>query len=291
MLLILSLLTNLSIVTAFLLIVPAIVLFNILSIKGFLIHVIPVWLVALFIHPVYLLLALYFVIPAIFMGRSYKKGAPAIRTIGVGTATILTGMLLLLFIGTVLFQFDLSGYMQDAVNMTMKPLHDMVESGTLPAEFVWSAEEMKVLMDLTMQKIPYALILSSFIMAVITHVIARPILSGMGYPVTKLKPAREWKFPRSLIWYYLLGVVIEMMTLNSQSGYLTMISANLIPVLNIFFCIQAIGFFFFLAHHRKWHSIVPILISIPVLLFPPLAIIGIIDIAFPLRQLMTKPKG
>ncbi|AOZ92882.1 DUF2232 domain-containing protein [Paenibacillus crassostreae] len=288
--LILSLLTNLSLITALLLIVPVIVLFNILDTKGFMIHVIPVWIVAFLIHPIYLLMALYFAVPAIFMGRCYKRRATALRTIVVGAATILVEMLLLLFIGTVLFQFDLSQYMQDIVNITMKPLQDMVASNGLSTDLLPSTEDMSLLVDMTIQRIPYALIVSSFLMAIISHVIVRPILSGMGYSVPKLIPAREWRFPRSLIWYYLIGVVIDMIAYNSDSGYLNMISANLVPILNVFFAIQAIGFFFYLAYIRKWHSIIPFLIAIPVLLFPPMAIIGILDIAFPLRQLMTKPK-
>ncbi|MNP15344.1 hypothetical protein D3C76_1076980 [compost metagenome] len=235
-------------------------------------------------------MALYFAIPAILMGRCYKRRASAVRTIAVGSATILTEMLLILFIGTVMFQFDLSGYVQDIVNITMKPLNEMIANSTLSEDFMWSSEDMALLMEMTVRKIPFALIVSSFVMAVITHVIARPILSSMGYTTMKLKPAREWRLPRTLIWYYLLGVVIEFIAMNSDSGYLTMISANLVPLLNVFFSIQAVGFFFFLAHRNEWPKVVPFLIAIPVFLISPMAIIGIIDIAFPLRQLMTKPK-
>ncbi|MHA0857546.1 DUF2232 domain-containing protein [Paenibacillus sp. CMAA1364] len=291
LLLILSLLTNLSMITAFLLIVPTIVLFNMLSTKGFLLHVIPVWLVALLIHPVYLLLALYFVIPSIFMGRCFKRRASAIRTIVVGGATILTEMLVILFMGTVLFQFDLSGYIQDVVNVTMGPLQDMLANSTISTDLQLTDENMNMLMEMTVQRIPSALIISSFVMSLIAYAIVRPILTSMGHTTSRLAPAREWRLPKSLIWYYLLGVIIEMIALNSDSGYLTMISANLVPVLNVLFCIQAIGFFFFLSHSRKWHVVVPFLIAIPVILFPFMAIVGIIDIAFPLRQLVTKPKG
>lgn len=290
LLLVLSLLTSLSIVTPFLLIVPVIVLYNILSTKQFFFHVVPVWLIAFIIHPIYLLLALYFVIPAILMGRCYKKRASAIRTIVVGAATILAEMLLLLFIGTVLFQFDLSGYVQDIVNVTMKPLQEVVENSSLSKDFVMSKEYMESLMNMTVQRIPFALIISSFLMSFIAHIISRPILNSMGFTTMKMKPVREWMFPRALIWYYLIGFVIEIIALNSDSGYLTMISANMVPMLNILFSIQAIGFFFFLTYQRKWNPVIPFIIAIPVLLFPPMAIIGIIDIAFPLRQMMTKSK-
>ncbi|MNW69460.1 hypothetical protein D3C74_484690 [compost metagenome] len=69
-----------------------------------------------------------------------------------------------------------------------------------------------------------------------------------------------------------------------------MISANLLPLLQIVFKIQTIGFVFFLAHERKWSKIVAILLSLLVIWLPGLWIIGIIDIAFPLRELVKKSK-
>ncbi|WP_283657487.1 hypothetical protein [Paenibacillus sp. RC343] len=75
LLLLLSLLTPLRIFTVFLLIVPGVVLFSSLPFKGFLIHVIPVLLI-IALQDVYLLLpAIYFLIPALLMGRVYKKGS------------------------------------------------------------------------------------------------------------------------------------------------------------------------------------------------------------------------
>ncbi len=289
-LLILSLLTSLSLITAFLLIVPVIVLYNILSTKKFIFHIVPVLLISGIINPLLLMLALYFVIPAILMGRCYKRRASALRTIVVGAATLLVEMLLLLFIGTLLFQFNLSEYVQDMLNVAIKPMQEVIANSELSQYFVLSNEHMDRLMNMSVQRFPFALIVSSFLLSIITHAIARPILGRMGYTTMSLKPVREWMFPRSLIWYYLFSFIIEIMVLNSESGYLMMISANLVPMLNTIFCIQAMAFFFFLAHHRKWRPIVPILLAILVFLFPPMAIIGILDIAFPLRQMMTKPK-
>ncbi|MNW62740.1 hypothetical protein D3C86_2017060 [compost metagenome] len=69
-----------------------------------------------------------------------------------------------------------------------------------------------------------------------------------------------------------------------------MISDNLLPLLRIAFIIQTIGFLFFLVYERKWSKVVALLLAIPVILMPGLWIIGIVDLAFPLRELVTKSK-
>ena len=52
--------------------------------------------------------------------------------------------------------------------------------------------------------------------------------------------------------------------------------------------VQAIGFFFFLADVKRWNRAVPVLLSVPVLLFPPFYLIGLLDVAFPLRRYFAK---
>ncbi|MBE9913653.1 DUF2232 domain-containing protein [Paenibacillus donghaensis] len=290
LLLLLSLLTPLSIVTVFFLILPATILFATLNVRSFLLHVLPVWLIAFIVHPVYLLLAMYFMVPSIVMGWSYKRKNSALRTLLIGSGTVLAEMLVLLLIGTLFLHFDLSGYVHDIVKMTMSPLKDVGGNNPLISDMVWTPEKMQIVSDMTMQMIPFAMIISSFMMGVITHSLARPIIESTGYHVPKMKPAREWMLPKSLIWYYLIGVVIEVFARGSHNSFLIMIAANLVPLLHICFMIQAIGFFYFLAYSKKWHPAIPLLIVIPILLFPPMRIIGILDLAFPLRQYMTKSK-
>jgi len=290
LLLLLSLSTPLLIITSLFIIIPAIVLFTTLNTKQFIIHVLPVLLIVGLITPVYVFIALYFLVPALVMGRWYKRRASAMSTLIAGTVTILGEFLLLLLLGTALFNFDLSNYVNDVLQMVNSPLADLGATNPLMSDLSFTSEEVRKLSYMTVQMIPMTLIVSSFMIAVITHSIVRPILNSMQYAVPKMKPAREWRLPRAFIWYYLIGVVLQLLFSNSDSNYMLMISANLLPLLSIGFSIQAIGFFFFLAHVRKWNKMMAILLTIPVILLPPLRIIGIIDLAFPLRELVTKSK-
>lgn len=290
LLLLLSLSTPLLIITTLFLFIPAVVLFTTLSTRQFVMHLVPILIIVGLITPVYVLLAVYFLIPALVMGRWYKKRASAMSTILAGTVTILGEFLLLLLLGTALFNFDLSTYVNDMLQMVTSPLSDLGTVNPLMADLNFTSEDVNTLSYMTIQIIPMTLIISSFMMAVITHSIVRPILNSMNYAVPKLKPAREWRLPRSFIWYYLLGVVVNMLFGASDSSFMLMISANLLPLLRIAFMIQTIGFLFFLVYERKWSKIVAILLTVPVIMLPGLWIIGIIDMAFPLRELVTKSK-
>ncbi|WP_249901390.1 DUF2232 domain-containing protein [Paenibacillus sp. PK3_47] len=290
LLLLLSLSTPLLIITTLFLIIPAVVLFTTLSTRQFIMHLVPVLVIVGLITPVYILLAVYFLIPALVMGRWYRKRASAMSTILAGMVTILGEFLLLLLLGTALFNFDLSTYVNDMLQMVTSPLSDLGTVNPLMADLNFTSEDVNTLSYMTIQIIPMTLIVSSFMMAVITHSIVRPILNSMDYAVPRLKPAREWRLSRSFIWYYLLGVVINMLFGASDSSFMLMISANLLPLLRIGFMIQTIGFLFFLVYERKWSKIVAILLTVPVLMLPGLWIIGIIDMAFPLRELVTKSK-
>lgn len=290
LLLLLSLSTPLLVITSLFILIPAIVLFTTLNTKQFILHVLPVLLIVGLITPAYVIIALYFLVPSLVMGRWYKKRASAMSTLIAGTVAILGELLLLLLIGTALFNFDLSNYVNDVLQTVNSPLADLGTSNPLVGDLSFSSEEVRTISYMTVQMIPMTLIVSSFMMAVITHSIVRPILNSMQYAVPKMKPAHEWRLPKAFIWYYLIGFVLQLLFSNSDSNYMQMISANLLPLLSIGFSIQAIGFFFFLAHVRKWNKMIAILLTIPVIFLPPLRIIGIIDLAFPLRELVTKSK-
>ncbi|WP_231869797.1 DUF2232 domain-containing protein [Paenibacillus riograndensis] len=290
LLLLLSLSTPLLIITTLFMIIPAVVLFTTLNTKQFIIHILPVLLIVGLITPVYVLIAVYFLIPALVMGRWYKKRSSAMSTLLAGMITILGEFLLLLLLGTALFNFDLTTYVNDVLQMVNSPLSELGAGNPLMSELKLSSEDVSTISHMTVQIIPMTLIISSFMIAVITHSIVRPILNSMEYAVPRMKPAREWRLPRSFIWYYLLGVVLSLVFGGADSGFMPMISDNLLPLLRIAFIIQTIGFLFFLVYERKWSKVVALLLAIPVILMPGLWIIGIVDLAFPLRELVTKSK-
>ncbi|QNR67558.1 DUF2232 domain-containing protein [Paenibacillus sp. LX16] len=290
LLLLLTLLTPLRIITVFLLIVPGAVLFSSLPFKGFLVHVIPVLFIIALLDVYSLLPAIYFLIPSIMMGRIYKKGGPAFQALMTGMGIILAELLVVLFIATYSFGFDLSQYLRDQAAISASIVQQVLSANPMFSNMNWTAEDTQKLGTMLIGKIPYVLIMTSFILAVITHALARPALSSLDVPVRKMKPAREWRLPRALIWYYLLAIVIEWIAGSSDSSWIQMVSISMLPLIHACFIIQTIGFVYFWTHSRKMSPVIALLLSLVVLVFQPLRIIGIIDLAFPLREAITRSK-
>lgn len=291
LLLLLSLATPLTVITMFFLIVPGILLYTTLSTRAFLVHVAVVWLAAsLIFGPVILLQALYFIIPSIVMGYLYKKRGPAFRTVMAGAGTILLEFLLILLISTVFFDFNLANAIEDLLNSAMAPFTNVADS-SLTGGFVWSPEMSQQFSSLTVRMVPFTMIVFSLLIAAVAHAISRPTLSSLGHAVPKLPPVRDWRLPRSLIWYYLIGVLLQWFGGEAvQQGFMGTILLNLMPLLQFLFMVQTASFFFFAAYHRKWNPVIPILLIVAMLIIPPLRIVGILDIAFPLRDMITRSR-
>ncbi|MDT0124923.1 DUF2232 domain-containing protein [Paenibacillus sp. RRE4] len=288
LLLLLSLLTPLSVLSIFFMMIPGVILYASLSIKSFILHLVPVAIILVMVHPIYLLFMVILILPAIAMGHAYKNQKSALFALMTGAGTMLAEYLLLLLVGSLIFQFDLSSYIRDVVQLTIEPLTN--SSSQMINGFVWTPEMTEDVAKQTQLMIPFALVVTSMVMAFITHIIARPILSVMGLNVSKLPPAREWRMPRALIWYYFLALIIEVVSRQNDGSYWKMIAMNLSPLINLGFMIQAIGFFFFLSHTRRWNPVIPFLLGAAVFFIGPLRIVGIIDLAFPIREAISKSK-
>lgn len=290
LLLLLTLLTPLKIITVFLLIVPGAVLFSSLHFKGFLIHVIPVLLIIALLDAYSLLPAIYFLIPSILMGRIYKRGGSSFQALMTGMGVILVELLVVLLVATYSFGFDLSQYLRDQAAITANIAQQVLGANPMLSGTNWTDEDTQELGTMLIGRVPYVLIVTSFLLAVITHAIVRPALSSLDVPVRKLKPAREWRLPRALIWYYLLAIVIEWIANSSDSSWIQMVSISMLPLVHACLTIQTIGFIHFWTHTRKTSPVIALLLSLVVLVFQPLCIIGIIDLAFPLREVITRSK-
>jgi uncharacterized protein YybS (DUF2232 family) len=138
------------------------------------------------------------------------------------------------------------------------------------------------------QMLPYFLILFSCYYAIVTYWISRKLLTGMGEQLPRLAPMKSWMLPRSLVWYYFIALLLDLVVTKSPDSAIATVLANLIPILMIAFSIQAIGFLFFMIEHRRWSKGWPIAGMVLMVIFPPiqyiLSFLGVFDVAFQLRK-------
>ncbi|OGX61729.1 MAG: hypothetical protein A2189_05435 [Paenibacillus sp. RIFOXYA1_FULL_44_5] len=226
------------------------------------------------------LMSLFFLIPSVVIGHFYKSKTPA-KNVVVAGGLVLLGevVLLLLFI-------SLSG-----VNVTMD-MKEMVQQSmaTLPVEVqnAFSKDVMNGFVDTVVKMLPLYMIWFSTYFITVTHWVSRRLLNKRGESIPGLKPIREWKLPGSLIWYYIGAIILDFFFVHNTDSTLYMILINLLPILMFVFSLQAISFFFFLAHVKGRGRGLPITALVLMLIFPPLqqifALLGMFDIAFPIRE-------
>ncbi|MGR3766336.1 YybS family protein [Rossellomorea sp. NS-SX7] len=116
-----------------------------------------------------------------------------------------------------------------------------------------------------------------------------PILKRLGVNVPVFKPFREWMLPKSILWYYLIVLLVSMIAQPEQGTYLYTAVLNVLYVLQTLMAVQGLSFLYFLGHFKGWSkgSLVLItIISLPLLYL--VRILGIIDLGFNLRQRLQR---
>ncbi|MCD9024830.1 DUF2232 domain-containing protein [Cohnella silvisoli] len=287
LLLLLSLATPLNFMTTFLIMTPFVVLYTMLKPKIFVLHLLPIGVIAYFLSgaygPVVLTLAFFFLVPSIAIAHMYKRGSSARLAVTIGFVFVLAQLLLELALFSLLFNIDLKAELISMLTENLKQL----ETGNIFAAG-WAVDTANAFGDAIMTMLPMLLLLSAFLFTIVTHALSRLALRTVNIQAPALPLAKTWRLPRSLVLYYLVAMIASMAMPDDSGGYWAIVVSNLIPVLRFAFTIQAIGFFFFLADAKKWPRIVPLILCIPLMLFPPFYMIGLLDAAFPLRKYFVK---
>lgn len=289
--------TPLVLVTIHLMMIPIVVLFVRLDWKRFVLHNVVVLLAVYVISFVFgvaalgtvaVILFLFFLAPSVVIGKMYKRKASARSVLTAGSVAMLAQLLLLLLIMTV-SGFHVIDEMRDYMRTSLE---------TLPAELqsMVPTELLDQILQVMTQLLPLYLIGFSLYYSIVTHWLARKALIRSGEAIPGLKPAKDWMLPRSMIWYYLIALILSYVYTSPDNSMIFMILLNIMPLMLFAFTIQAFGFLFFIAHERGWSKALPrtltvvgviVLVLIPFLM-QMVSLLGLFDVAFPIRERFKK---
>ena len=268
--------------------IPFIVLFTSLSVKSFVLHAIPIGLAAFLLAgglgPVVLTLAFFFLVPSLAMGHLYKRGRSAKSALLAGFVIILAQLLLEMVLFSMLFDIDLKAELAALLADNFKQLEaaNLFEPG-------WAANAANEISGMVMNMLPMLLLTSSFLFAIIAHGLSRRALRTVGFEAPALPEAKTWRVSKSMIVYLVVALIASYAMSEETGGYWWIAVMNLVPILELAFVVQAIGFAFFLADAMKASKVLPVLACVPILLFAQISfIVGLVDAAFPLRKFIVK---
>lgn len=284
LLLILSLLVPpLNLITTSLIMVPLLYLYRRGTVKQFVIvyvlNLVVLYVIAGGAGLLLALVSLFFLPAVLVMGTLYKKQPHARTAILGGTLTLLGEVLLLLLIVTMAGVNPIESF-QNQMNAGMELWKGVIDPQVIEAG-------VKAVVKL----IPLYMVLFAVYYSLVTHGVARWALRKTDAALPKLPPLRTWRMPRSLVWYYLIVLVLDFSIKEDSESMLATVVINMMPLLTLAFVIQAISFLFYWAHVKRKGKFLPYTAIVLAVIWPPalylISLLGLFDSMFGLRERLT----
>lgn len=237
---------------------------------------------------------IYGVMPAIMaaavgfaMGYLYQKKKSAIPAVLGGAGVFLLSIILNLVISIYVLNIDFSAqFAKMSTELEAMPIPSLPAGMTEAQYRDYIRQNVQMLISL----IPVLFIMTSLITSGMNHWVARIISKRLGAPIPALKPFREWSFPRSLIYYYFLVLLLMLFGIQTMAGsFWGSAILNLKFLLDVIFAIQGLSFCVFWLYQKGWKKLSPLLL---VFIFPPLttilSLLGIFDLGIGLRKRLER---
>ncbi|MGG0445292.1 YybS family protein [Bacillus mycoides] len=266
--------------------------FILLTIRYRLSNAFIVFTAALFItvivsQPMNLVKTTMFGLIGIVLGYMYKKRKKPVETLMAGTLVYLIGIMLIYVASIKFFNIDLMKQMQNMFNESMTQSEKIVTAAGMPI-----SKEQKELFtqfnDVLQTLFPSLLVMVSVCFSWITVMISGSVLRKLKHDVIPWPKFKDIQLPKSIVWYYVIFILLSTFIKVEPTSYLHMVFSNLYVIFALLLVLQGLTFIAFIAHSKGFTKGVPIIsfvvcMFIP-MMFPLVTILGIIDLGISLRS-------
>ncbi|AXN39002.1 YybS family protein [Peribacillus butanolivorans] len=227
----------------------------------------------------------------ITIGYFLKKDKP-MAPMFISAVLVFLGGTLLIYAASVLV-FDVN-YIEKSMVMVEESIDSSV--GIMESFDQASTEQIKKRMyetiDLLNTLMPSLFVVTSVIMVLLIFFAAHPILKRFSDKTLKWPHFRDLRLPKSLLWYYLITMLLALFVNTDKNSFVYMAITNLFFILQFFILIQGYSLVFYISRVKSWTKAIPILIVVASLLHPIfitiIRFLGIIDLGFPFRETIKK---
>lgn len=153
---------------------------------------------------------------------------------------------------------------------------------TLPKNYDQTISDVLFMFETVM---PTLLILGIFCFVFVFINIQLPVLRKLGLDVPKFPAIRHMRLPKSILWYYMIVMVVTLFVELTQGTFAFMVLANVTMMLRVLLTLQGISFIHFYMHEKgwpKWIAIVATFLAFP--LQSLTVLLGIFDLGFNIRS-------
>ncbi|MBM7095385.1 YybS family protein [Bacillus sp. H-16] len=237
-------------------------------------------------YPLAIIFTITFASTGVVIGELYRRKKTAFGVLLGGSLTFIAAIILNFIGSIVILDVHPIESVQDVLYESVETTESLLPMLGQDDTFETAAGFIDGLTTVT----PALFIILGISYAFTVQWIASFILRKRKVDVTRFPPLREWGFPKSFIWYYLIMYIFIYFVDMEEGSALYMAMYNLLPILELIMVIQGLACIFFFFHVKKIHKAVPVAILFLGILFPPLLylirILGIIDLVFDLRKRM-----
>lgn len=227
-------------------------------------------------------ITIYGWVVGLVLGISFARKDSGVQTIFLGSLTILGLFLFALVITNVLFGINLVDEVANMMDEVFAQSNQLLKSylGESAINAVNIGEVIKLYF-------PSILIINALFLGFVNYWIGYGLYKRLGHHPRPFPPLAEIRFPRSIIYYYVVFLGLALIPGTANISWLAVSLHNILPVFDLVLSVQGVLFVFYFAKQRNMGRGLPIL-SI-VLLFIPLftyilKIIGILDLALNIRE-------
>lgn len=227
----------------------------------------------------------------IVVGYLIKKQKSELFIYTASSFTLLINLVVQYIFAVLFFKINFIAEMQQLVEQSITMSTQILQSiGQTPNEVIINQLEESVKMLEVIS--PSLLVVGTFMSMFVLLLVNRPILKRLGVLLPKQeKPLYVYSFPKSVLWYYLITLIITWIVKPEQGQTSFIVLTNLSFMLQMIMLVQGFLFIFYFCYTRGYSKVVPIVITGICLLMPFLLqiiiILGIIDVGFNLKQFIT----
>ena len=229
----------------------------------------------------------------ITIGYCLKSKQPFIMLF-VNTVLVVLGMILAILGGTIWilkinFIEEFFAIVETSIAQSTKIMEGFGQA--VSKEQLESVNNMFEMMNTLL---PTLLVLTSAIIVIVFFLASQPFIKRFSTMKIEWPSFRELQLPKSLLWYYLLTMIMTLVVNPEETSFMYLVLANLMFILQILILLQGYSFVFYFAHVKKWPKVIPYLVLAGSIVLPIVKsivrILGIIDLGFPFRQSIAKKK-
>jgi uncharacterized protein YybS (DUF2232 family) len=209
-----------------------------------------------------------------------------------GSLVFLINLIIMYVASIVLFKVDMITEMIDMMRESLNVSADLLKNfgNTQDSEKV--LEQFNNGLNLIKTLIPTLFVLSSLFIVMIMQLISFPIIKRFGVKVEKWKSFKEISLPKSLLYYFLLTLLVSMLMNPEEGTFWYMAIINMTYILQFMIVLQGYTFIFYYFDKKGFSKAISITIAIVAFLIPIflyiIGILGIIDLGFDLRKGFNK---